>query len=82
MGDVKVSTRVNEPRVMSRVALDERGRRAVMAMLATADVRRIWHYTAHSSTERIRRTHRRAEAELQQRGMLPRMPQAGSRQVV
>ena len=70
-----MSITANEPRVVSRVTLDEHGRRAVMAMLATVDVWRIWRYTGYGSTERSRRTHRNAEAELQERGLLAGMPQ-------
>jgi hypothetical protein len=78
MGEIKMSTTAKEQWVMSRVALDEHGRRAVMAMLATVDVWRIWRYTACSSTERSRRTHRNAEAELQERGLLAGMPQVAA----
>jgi hypothetical protein len=57
-------------RVLRRVGQTQAGRSAVLSLLATQDICRIWQGTAHGTAERDRRAHHDATAELQRRGVL------------
>jgi hypothetical protein len=56
--------------LLRRAAATEEGRMGLMGTLATGDIWRIWRGTEHRTTERDRRTHRIARAELEHRGLL------------
>ena len=64
------------PEALRRVAETQRGRASIMSTLCSTDVCRIWLGTEHRRTERDRRTHLIAQAELQRRGLLAGQPLA------
>jgi hypothetical protein len=68
------------PELLHRVAGTQRGRTCIMATLSSTDVCSIWLATEHRRTERDKRTHLIARAELQRRGLLAEQPPAQAAQ--